>query len=120
LVGNALGYADPGGQVSLDADYDKDVARELLWRRKWVDVEDFLEGNGEELDKMPGIWGSEVGRGVNYDINIYIPVACNEALKVAGSVQSVLSKLMDIGEDDVSPGVLLMRQYVFGIFVRAR
>ena len=115
-----MGYADPGGQVSLDADYDKDVARELLWRRKWVDVEDFLEGNGEELDKMPGIWGSEVGRGVNYDINIYIPVACNEALKVAGSVQSVLSKLMDIGEDDVSPGVLLMRQYVFGIFVRAR
>ena len=50
LLNEALGYCDPGGQVSWEdeADYDQDRARELLVRTGWVDVDDFIEEYASE------------------------------------------------------------------------
>jgi hypothetical protein len=42
----ALSHADPGGQVSLDADYDEDRARDIIHSCGCVDVGDFL-GNSD-------------------------------------------------------------------------
>jgi hypothetical protein len=61
----ALNHADPGGQVSLDADYDRDRARYLIQSRGWVDVEDFLgtsDADESEEEVYGGGWTeSEIG-----------------------------------------------------------
>ena len=55
LVDTAIESCDPGGQVSLDADFDEDRARHLLRTIGIVDVKDFLgeeEGAGDYADEV--------------------------------------------------------------------
>jgi hypothetical protein len=47
----ALSHADPGGQVSMNADYDEDRARYLIHSRGWVDVEDFVGNSDSDTDE---------------------------------------------------------------------
>jgi hypothetical protein len=59
----ALTRADPGGQVSLDADYDEDRALELIHSRGWVDVEDFLINSDSDAEEAEAdyVFCGEVG-----------------------------------------------------------
>jgi hypothetical protein len=53
----ALTHADPGGQVSLDADYDEAKALNLIHSRGWVDVEDFLSTSDADESEEEVYWG---------------------------------------------------------------
>jgi hypothetical protein len=46
----ALTHADPGGAVSLDADYDEDKARDIIHSTGCVDVGDFLGNSDSDSD----------------------------------------------------------------------
>jgi hypothetical protein len=48
VVEYALTRADPGGQVSLNVDYDENIAQFLIHSRGWVDVENFLGNNDSD------------------------------------------------------------------------
>ena len=63
LIEKALEYCDPGGQVSLEdiAQYEEDTARFLLSTRGRVDVEDFIDHDGDDDDYYAGEVGWNVG-----------------------------------------------------------
>eukprot|EP00545_Synedropsis_sp_CCMP1620_P003268 CAMPEP_0119022342 /NCGR_PEP_ID=MMETSP1176-20130426/27774_1 /TAXON_ID=265551 /ORGANISM="Synedropsis recta cf, Strain CCMP1620" /LENGTH=282 /DNA_ID=CAMNT_0006977165 /DNA_START=73 /DNA_END=921 /DNA_ORIENTATION=- len=125
LIEEALSYADPGGRLSGDVNYDEDRARELLRRRKWVDVEDFLEESGDENccetpaddeSWMPGL--GKIGWGVKYEIKT-LASPTRTWRRVAGKR---ITELMN-EEGDIVPGdtnVSLLQQCVFSLLVTAQ
>jgi Fe-S cluster biosynthesis and repair protein YggX len=111
---HALTRADPGGQVSLDADYDEDRARYLIHSRGWVDVEDFL-GDSDADTAEEDYYCSEIG------------------WKVSASFRSIspekkwnIAKAILINEDGVSmfedyeANRKFLRQCAFGLLLDAQ
>lgn len=70
LIAKALTWADPGGQVSLGADYDEERAERLIRLRGWVSVGAFLDDSSEndddsrDSDDDPGV--DEIGWTVQF------------------------------------------------------
>jgi len=59
VVRKALTYAGPEGMVSLDAEYDKERAEQLLRESGWVNVNDFIKRGGESEERKGSI--DEIG-----------------------------------------------------------
>jgi hypothetical protein len=124
----ALSRADPGGQVSLDADYDEEIARALLYDRGWVDVEDFL-GNSDADGDEDDYYGGEVGWGGD------LPNS-EVGWRVSASFQSIslkdkwnFAKSLMINQDEANGPVLrdedeanglVLRQCAFGLLLDAQ
>jgi hypothetical protein len=108
----ALGHADPGGQVSLDADYDKDRARDLIHSRGWVDVEDFLGNNNSDSDADEAGeegYSDEIGWNVSASFRSISPENKWKNAKA----------LLTNEEGEVAPS-LHIRQCAFGLLLDAQ
>jgi hypothetical protein len=119
LIEDALSYADPGGQVSLDADYNEDRARQpdsyFGVERGWVDVEDFLDlGEDNDSDEDDNGRGDmdEVGWGVRIVFGRVFPP--KEVWRAVNSMLSEFKENTD-GQADVS----VLQQSVFSLLLRA-
>jgi hypothetical protein len=110
VVEYALTRADPGGQVSLNVDYDENRARSLIHSRGWVDVEDFL-GNGDGDAEEAG----EVGWRVSASFRSIFDTKWNKAKALLRNEEDE-----SMFEDEINGNGPFLRQCAFGLLLDAQ
>jgi hypothetical protein len=97
LINKALGFCDPGGQVSEDSDYDGNRARRLLEVTGWVDVEDFYEERDHDYVRLRNMRNSEGMGEVGWNVEIHYKRHIKRLVTAKQKVDDILGVEYDLG-----------------------